>query len=544
MKKMKKLFCLLLVVSMMFSLIACGNKKESAESDTTSNEGSKNTTDTSDTADTNEDTSEPAETAIDTSERADLVFYVMGDAPTDEQVVEDAINEILLEKINATVDFQFSTWTDWSQKYNLELTSGAADLIYVANWINYATLSNSGAFLELDDLISTYAPNVVSTYDQSLLDQLKVNGTLYGIPNSWPEYTVSGISYREDLRVKYNLPVPNSIENLEAYLLGIKQNDPAQGLLSTTTGESTGLQVAFDAANILNLKYSWVTPNGLPYGLGANYDTPSEVYDYWNSDDFAEDMKLMKKFADEGFWSRSALSDTNDSEAYNNGVCVAVVAGQNPNKNITAITNYAKDHPEWQSEYIAYGEVNGVIFPAHATQNATAVVRGSKNPERALMALDLMLTDKDLNDLVQYGIKGTHYDVDASGVYQNLSENFKYEGLNTWNLRNGDYKLPQASDTILNEMFAKYEELGNKTKFPNVNVFGGFAEDYSSYEVERSSVSDVMRQYLAPLQAGLVDDVDAAVKEFREKVADAGLATCQEEFKKQWAAYCESHAYK
>lgn len=531
MKKMKKMLCLLLIVCFAFSMIGCGGKTKKADNETTTEEGASST-------------SAPVQTAVDTSKRADLVFYVMGDAPNDEQKVEDAINKILLEKVNATVDFQFSTWTDWSQKYNLELTSGAADLIYVANWNNYATLATSGAFLELDDMLATYAPNISSSVNSSLLDQCKVNGSIYAIPGTWSEYTCNGLSYREDLREKYNLPIPNSLENLEAYLTGIKKNDPTQGLLACTTGESTGLKVAFDAASALNLKYSWVTANGLPYGLAANYDTPSDIYDYWNSEDFVEDMKLMKKWADLGFWSRSALSDSNDSEAYNNGSCVAVIAGQNPNKNITAITTFEKDHPDWKSTYLAYGEVNGVIFPSHPTQNATAVVRESKNPERALMVLDLLLCDKELNDLCEYGIKGTHYEVDENGTYKNLSEDFKYEGLNTWSLRNADYKLPQATDTILNEMFTKYEEIGNKSKFPNVNIYDGFAEDYSTYQVERNAVSDVMRQYLAPIQAGLVEDVDAAVAQFRKKVEEAGLSTCRDAFKEQWNAYCEEHSYK
>lgn len=538
MKKVKKLLSLLLIASLVISMAACGKK------DNTSNTSGNKTENTPAPTKAADATETPAANTPDISKKVNLVFYVMGDAPKDEQVVEDALNKLLLEKANATVDFQFSTWTDWTQKYNLELTSGAADLIYTANWINYATLANSGAFADLDDMIAKDAPNISKSMDPSLLDQCKVGGKLYAIPNTWPEYTVSGVSYREDLRAKYDLPVPNSIDNLEAYLLGIKKNDPKQGLLSVTTGESSGLQVAFDAANILNFKYPWVTPNGLPYGLAANYDTPSTVYDYWNSDDFVNDMKLMKKFADEGLWSRSALSDTNDADAYKNGVCAAVVAGQNPNKDIAAITEYEKNHPDWKSAYIAYGETTGVIFPAHATQNATSILASSKNQDRALMVLDLLLYDKEINDVVEYGILGKHYEVDANGNYKNLSEDFKYENMNTWDLRNGDFKLPQESDAILNQMFTKYSELAAKTKFPNVNIFGGFAEDYTAYEVERSAVSDVMRQYLAPLQAGLVADVDKSVKEFRDKVKEAGLETCQEQFKTQWAAYCDEHGYK
>ena len=94
--------------------------------------------------------------ADDMSEEANLVFYVMGDAPKDEAVVEEAINAVLKEKFNATIDFQFSTWTDFNQKYNNTLISAGADLIYVANWENYGQNATSGAFLELDELLDTY----------------------------------------------------------------------------------------------------------------------------------------------------------------------------------------------------------------------------------------------------------------------------------------------------------------------------------------------------------------------------------------------------
>lgn len=539
----KKLLSVLLASAMVLSLVACGSKAPAESSATTETTQTTEAT-TNDGAEA-ADSGEGAATTLDTSERVDLVFYVMGDAPADETMVEDAINKILLEKVNATVDFQFATWTDFQQKYSLEMTAGTADLIYIANWLNFGQLASSGAFEELDDLLDNVAPDLKALIGDQALNMCSVGGSVYAIPNTWAEYTSNGIKYREDLRVKYDLPVPDSIENFEAYLLGIKENDPSQGLLTVTTEESQGFLTGFDAAWILNLKYPWVGTNGLPYGLAANYDTPDQVYDYWYSDDFVEDVKLMKKWADLGFWSKSALSDTNNSEAYKNGLCVAEVAGQNPNKQITAISDFEKDHPDdWESAYIAYGEVNGVMFPGHATQNGTAIVRGCKNPERAIKVLELFMTDEELNKLVQCGIEGVHYELDEEGCYVNLSENFNYEGFNTWNLRNGDYKIEQKTDKELQKMFDKYNELGSKTKFPNVNIYEGFTENYEAYQVERTAVSNVMKQYLAPLQAGLVSDVDAAVEEFRSKMTDAGIEKCREGFKEQWAAYCDEYGYK
>ena len=551
MKKARKILSVLLVLTMMLSLAGCGGKTAADSMDDNATAGNvEESTTADDGAEVNDQTEEPAAAAaeLDTSERVDLVFYVMGDAPADEQAVEDAINEILLEKVNATIDMQFSTWTDFQQKYSLELTAGSADLIYIANWLNYGQLATSGAFEELDDLLDQYAPELKATVGDANLNMCKVDGKIYAIPCTWAEYVSNGLKYREDLREKYDLPVPNSLENFEAYLLGIQENEPNQPLLAVTTEESQGFLTGFDAAWIFNMKYPWVNANGLPYGLAANYDTPSDVYDYWWSDDFVEDVKLMKKWADLGFWSKSALSDTNNSESYKNGLCVAEIAGQNPNKQITAINDFINDgHDDWKTEYIAYGEVTGVIYPGHATQNGTAIVRGCKNPERALKVLELLMTDQELNNLIQAGIEGVHYELDEQGIYHNLnpeSPTFAYEGFNTWALRNGDYKLLQETDVVLNEMFEKYDALSAKTKFPYTDIYNGFSENYDAYQAERTAVSNVMKQYLAPLQAGLVDDVDAAVEEFRQKMTDAGIEACREGFKEQWAAYCDEYGYK
>ncbi len=522
-------------------LSACGSRQTVSQTLTGSEDTSGESTSEGSSESAQEETTSTEAYELDTSEQMNLVFYVMGDAPTDETVVEDALNEILLERLNATIDFQFSTWTDWTSKYNLTLTSNGADLIYAANWMDYGTFANSGAFMELDDLLDTVAPTLRDTVGEYYLDMMRVNGSIYGIPSTWSEYTCPGVRYREDLREAYDLPVPDSLENIETYLLGVQENLPDQVLM--TAGSLDGFQISFAAASVFNIKYPWVTSNGLPYGLGADYDSPSDVYDYWFSDDFMEDMQLMKKWADLGFWSRSSLSEANNSDAFIDGLNVLEVEGLNPSKYVSSVSSFAEDHPDWSSGYIAYGEVTGVMYAGHATQNATAIVRGTGHEERALAVLELLMTDEEVNRLVQYGIEGVHYEVDEDGYYQGLSDDFGYEAFNTWNLRNADYRLYGESDDLLNELFEKYEEIGNQTKFPNVDIYSGFTEDYSSYSAERSAVANVMSQYLAPLQAGLVDDVEAAVTEFREKITEAGIETCRESFREQWKAYCEEYEY-
>mgnify|MGYP000804247822 CR=1 FL=1 len=74
---------------------------------------------------------------------------------------------------------------------------------------------------------------------------------------------------------------------------------------------------------------------------------------------------------------------------------------------------------------------------------------------------------------------------------------------------------------------------------PSVDPYSGFSEDYSAYSAEKAAIDDVVSEYLRPLQNGLVDDVDAAVETFREKVKAAGLDSAREGWAAQWQTYCE-----
>ncbi len=547
MKNGKKLLSLLLVGSMALSLAACGDDAATTppSSDTTPTVSDEVPSD-----DTSSDETPSDDTAtLDTSERVDYVFYVMGDAPQDEVVVEEAINEKLLEKFNATIDMQFSTWTDFNTKYNNELVAGTADIIYIANWLDYGTLAKNGAFINLDEYLAG-TPDLQALCG-TYLDMMKVDGSVYAIPGMWPEFVSAGITYREDLREQYDLPVPNSIENIEAYLLGIKENMPDQGLLLPTTGESTGFQTAFDAFWVTSIQYPWVFQNGLEYGLTANIDSPSAVYDYWMSEEFVADCKLMKKWADLGFWSKSALNDTNDSEAFNNGLCVMTFWGQNPSKANSNQNTFDTAGNGWKAEYYAFGETTGAIFPAHGTQNGTALTKDCEDPARALAIIEYFMCDEAMNKLIQCGIEGTHYTIDENGYYQSITDEngtaaFGYEGFSTWNLRNSvsGYKLGGESDARLQAIFDRLDVIGAKCKYPNTDIKSGFTEVYDDYAAERTALSNVMRQYLAPLQAGLVDDVDAAVEEFRTKANEAGRETIIEAYKTQWAEYCATNGYE
>ena len=87
-------------------------------------------------------------------------------------------------------------------------------------------------------------------------------------------------------------------------------------------------------------------------------------------------------------------------------------------------------------------------------------------------------------------------------------------------------------------------QIAHTTKYPDVDIYSGFVEEYDDYAAERAALQAVMIQYLAPIQAGLVEDVDMAIDDFLKEAKEAGLSKIQKAYAAQWTAYCKKRGYK
>ena len=535
MMQLKKLVTICIAASMLtLSFAGCGgneNEKDSQVSDVESSQEGSTVVDTS-----------TEENGPDLSEQVELVFYLYGDAPADMKKVEDKINEILLEKINATISFRHTTYTDALSKYKMVLSSGEdCDLIYTANWLEYANLAAKQAFYPLDELLDTCMPEVKALFTEEVWNAMRIDGTIYSVPDAG-RTTYGGRLHvwREDLRKKYDLPVPDTFENLEAYLEGVKANEPEQTLIARNTSTST--TSTFKTFDGVTLKTFYSPYQKGYYSLDVDYSNPSELFDYWHSDLFKEDMEAMKRWADKGFWSKNILSHKPEGDISNGG---EVITNCNYAQYLTFRETVEKEHPDWELAYVVREELTGVATPQHPTTDGTAIAFNSKNPERAAMALQLFMTDAELERLLLYGIKGEHYTVDANGYYVDgpQNANYPYEGSSAWSLKNAEIDLIKESSQEMYDLHAELGEIAKASGYPMVDILSGFREDSSAYSAERAALVSVLVEYLTPLQAGMVEDVDAAIEEFLEAAETAGLSMIQDSYKEQWADYCEQYGY-
>lgn len=474
---------------------------------------------------------------LDISKNVEIIFWMVGDAPRDLAVISEELNKMSKRDLNCTISINMTTWSDYMQRYNLLLSSGQPiDLLFTAEWLNYNQFAKKGAFKELDTLLPQYAPELYQFVPENYWEAVKVNDRIYTIPATWREYVNVGIAYREDLRKKYDLPEPNSLENIEAYLEGVKINEPSLTLTSEQASDN-GFGPFFTATEVLNIKYRWIDFN-MPYGLIGDYDNPSELKSYWGSPEFAEDMKMFQRWASKGFWSRNALVNKDPIHTlFSHGKTVAILSGENPTKYNNAYMKIEALYPDWEIGYYPYARTTGLVKPVHPIHNGFAIPKSSENPERALLFYEKLVLDKEYNYLTQYGIEGRHYTIEEGKYYKMIGDTrtngFQREGLNGWAWRNPKIQLFDKSFNKVLELFKEFDS------YAVPEIFFGFVEDYTPYQAERAALFQVQSQYLIPLQAGFVDDVDEAIAVFMEKAKAAGLEKIQEEYIKQWKKYCD-----
>jgi putative aldouronate transport system substrate-binding protein len=489
------------------------------------------------TTNSNSNTSTPAPetseaTGIDTSKKVELQFYMLGDAPKDLKLIQDEVNKMALEDLNATVKFNFTTWTDWDQKYKLLLSSGQPiDLIFTAEWTNYQSYAMKGAFLPLDDLLPKAAPKLQAYVPQDFWEAVKVDKKIYTVPAIWKEYVNDGIAYREDLRKKYNLPKPESLETLEQYLDGIRKNEPDMLPLADTEVSHV------DSVRQMTTK-TVNTNDKVPYGLNIMYDTPRDVTSYWGSPQHLEDLKMFRSWQEKGFFMKNMLNiKDSGSDIFAAGKAAAILGSENPNRFGDAVVKVKSLHPDWELGYSPYPNMKGFSSPVHPIHNGFAIPRSSKNPERALAFYEKLVTDKRYNWLTQYGIEGKNFEIEEGKYYKMIgdaqSNGFTREGMNGWAWRNPEFMLFDKSYQAVLDMFDEMDKIAKP------NIFQGFGEDWTSYQAEKAALLQVEKQYLYPLNDGMVKDVEAGLKLFMEKAKNAGLDKIQAEYTKQWLKYLD-----
>ena len=133
--------------------------------------------------------------------------YAGPGVPQDLQEVQDAINAILIPKINVKLTLDPMDWGTFGERMQLKMAAGEeCDIVFTAPWINnyYINVIN-GALYPLDDLLPEYAPGLWASISPSTWEAARVKGNIYSVINQqiWPKPW--GVHVIEEFADKYTI---------------------------------------------------------------------------------------------------------------------------------------------------------------------------------------------------------------------------------------------------------------------------------------------------------------------------------------------------
>jgi len=536
MKKMVRILGLILTFVLVVStvLTGCGQTKEAEGSTAQSTIQA-----TSVQAEKAEQT--VTEDKIDTSKEVKIKGYLLGQAPAGLPDVLTEFNSRLKDEINATMEINYIGWGDFKTKYPLILASGEEfDWILVGGWDGgYVEQAQKGAYMEIsEEMINKYMPKYSKAISPDAFKTTRVNGKLYMLPSSTPDISCYGMLIRGDLRKKYGIPEIKKVSDLEPYFEAIKKNEPGMFPYNMSKNETWVLYNCYLVEN-----GGFVKTLG---GVGTwvyDWDGPSGTF----IGKFAEPhIAVYKKMAEwirglyvKGYIPKNPFQNEIQSQD-------SLIQGKSASAqaNITGYIqtlNKAKDI-KMELEYIPVLSLKGGTVDASSyLDGGVALCKNTKNAERAMMVLDLIMEDPIYANLVYYGIEGKHYIKDQNGKVA-LPEGMKSDenpyapdAAGFW-FSNDNILMPQAiwSDEYI--AFRKYMMSRNKLAF-----YQDFRPNTESIKTENANISQVVSQYENPIKAGMVEDIDAAIAVLQEKLKAAGVDKVNAEVKAQAEAYAAAN---
>lgn len=503
----RKFLALLLAVGMIMSLAACGSKPADETKDNQVSTGATEGTET--TADTETANLEHMELTI--------MFPYMNAAPKDIAMIEAALSEMAEEKINASIKLLPIAYGSWQEQFNLIMSSSDENLDVIFTGLNNTSLSSmvlKGYLIELGD----YLDGVGAPTAEAVGNYIKggqVAGQTYSIPTLRDLATSSGVMFLKSYVDKYNIDTDS-----------IKEwSDLTEVLRTIKEGEGDGFTPMFlNGSQYTSLTATFSDPLGDSLGTLAANSEGTTVVNRFATEEYMELMTLIQSWYEAGYINRDAATTTALwQETAQAGMSACWPNNMKPGQ----VENQANMIGE---EMVGVSIGEPVVTTGSLQAAMWSIPYQAADAERSMMLLNLMYTDADFFNTLNWGIEGTHFvktddghitfpegvDANSSGWYLNLGWVFGNQFLSHFWVGN---------DLDLWERTKVYNDSAT------LSPAAGFVFDSSSVKNEYAACQSVREEYIRAIETGTqgLDKID----EMNAKFEASGLQKVIDEKQRQ-----------
>ena len=442
--------------------------------------------------------------------------------PADLQLVQDAMNEVLHEKIGVNLTLEPIDFGAFNDKMQLRLSAGEeCDIIFTAPWINsYANNVANGVLAPLDDLLINSGPGLWGSMPPTTWDAARVNGVIYGVINQQIFPKPWGVHPRQDLAEKYGLDLDavTKWEDMEPWLADVRDGEGITPVFVVAPGRGLWLS-----------QYYGYDPldDGIGFlGMKANDETLTSV-NMVDTVEFQMAADATKRWVDEGYMPLEPLPNDEAQSAFRAGLYAMGYHVEKPGNDVEAQNAYGF---EFLSKNLT---VPLILDTAGATATMNAICTTSQNPAKAMEVLEEFNTNAYIYNLLSRGIEGTHW-VWEDEVNQVMRYPDGIDGNTSTYNPNTDWMFGNQFNAYYRDAkqvgaWAATKEM-NDTAFPSEAL--GFVVDREPIKTEIAQTSAVYNEFVMPIQFGWVAFADGGAEAI-EKLNEAGAQTIINEVNRQ-----------
>lgn len=511
---MKKVFVVLsLVMALIFVLTACGTGENSTTNATSQATG---------------ESTQPASTAKAQEPPVDLkiAWASLGQTPADKALVEEALNKIIIPKINAKAEFLILNIGAASQQFNLMLSSGEKVDLMLSLPFTYQNMVAKGQVQEIGPLLDKYGQGI----KDALGDFIKgstVNGKIYGVRPISDFGGGAAIIVRNKTVADFGLDTSKvkSFADIGNLLKTIKDKDPSIYPLMNMP-PSTLVSIDIDA-NVDSLQDY--------FGVLMDRGQSLKVVNLFETEKYAEDVKLLGEWYRKGYVMKDYSTGNKDMiKIFESKTGYIWMMQSKPG--MDKKDPRGSDYDQMGIEYAK---------PLSKTSNITlfqwVVPNACKTPDKAVQMLNLMFTDPEVANLMINGIEGKHYVKKPDGTIGLPA------GVEAANVGYRAEAFMMGNELITPVPEGSPLDLWEKTKEFNKNLeiskAMGFVYDPTNVKSEITALNNVYNQYKVPLEFGCTNP-EKGLAELISKLKAAGIDKVIAEKQKQLDAWAAANGVK
>lgn len=427
-------------------------------------------------------------------------YFVVSSVPKDLATVNSAVNKILREKLNCEVRLKPIIESEYESTLNIMInTRDEFDICFTSNWVlDYYQNAKLGAFVDISGLLEKYVPTALEIIPEKLWNAATVNNGIYGVINNQIVPRTAGLTFNTKWYQAFMAEHPNyvfdSLESVESYLDFCYE----QG------ADTTNMMEGFYPQGLLAL---WGVDDigGMSSpGIVRAEDESLQVVNQFETKEFTDTIELARRFYEKGY-----MGDISQSLV--------------PSKELVYLSSTWKPGASAEESLSRGVDLTSVAIGPSRTYNSwllnsmNAISATSRNPIRALKVLELLYSDAELFNMMNFGIEGIHY-VKQADNYVRTVANSGYYLATGWAFGNqfNSYLLPgQDAD-----LWAQTETL-NETAEDSVLV--GFQFDPAPVRNQLANCNSVYEEYVTTLLNGAYEgQTQNKYREFLDKLRAAG----------------------